>query len=209
MKTQILILFILSIIPMTSYAETPSTALKRLMEGNERYIKDALEHPNRSVERRESIVAKQEPFACILGCADSRVSPEILFDQGVGDLFVVRVAGNVIGPLELDSIEYSVIYLHAKVILVIGHENCGAVDAVVNNNTKDIEAVASLIEPSVAQARKTNPNAVLATAIKYNAKAMKEFLLRSPVLAKVIEKGDLEVYAAYYNLQTGKVELLK
>ena len=93
---------------------TPAEALSRLVDGNTRYQKDALIHPNRTPERRESLTAHQEPFAIIVGCADSRVSPELVFDQGVGDLFVVRVAGNVIGPLELDSIDYAAIYLHAS-----------------------------------------------------------------------------------------------
>ena len=81
--------------------------LDRLMQGNKRFVEEKLEHPNRSAEAREAVTCKQEPFAVIVGCADSRVAPEILFDQGVGDLFVVRVAGNVVGPLELESIEYS------------------------------------------------------------------------------------------------------
>lgn len=106
-------------------AQTPQEVMNQLMEGNDRFVQDALEHPNRDQERRAAIAAKQYPIAVIVGCSDSRVSPEIIFDQGVGDLFVVRVAGNVIGPLELDSIEYGVLHLRAKVVLIVGHENCG------------------------------------------------------------------------------------
>lgn len=182
--------------------------IKRLMQGNERYVQDKLEHPNRSVERRQAIISKQEPFATIIGCSDSRVSPEIVFDQGVGDLFVVRVAGNVIGPLELDSIEYSILHLHAAVVLVLGHENCGAVDAVVHGTTQDIEAVAQLVQPAVDIARQQNPSNLLEASIKANALRMKNYLLDTPLIKKYIEDKKLEVYAGYYNLGTGAVELL-
>jgi carbonic anhydrase len=183
--------------------------LKRLLQGNERYVQDKLEHPNRSLERRQAIASKQEPFATIVGCADSRVSPEIVFDQGVGDLFVVRVAGNVIGPLELDSIEYSIIHLHASVIVVLGHENCGAVDAVIKGTVQDIESVAELIQPAVQVAREKNPHNLLEASIKANALRMKDFLLKTSVIQKYVSDKKLEVYAGYYNLQTGAVELLK
>lgn len=179
------------------------------MKGNERYVEDALEHPRRDQERRESTASKQTPFAAIVGCADSRVSPEIIFDQGVGDLFVVRVAGNVIGPLELDSIEYAVLYLGSVVVLVMGHENCGAVDAVIHNNTKDIESVAELIEPAVEQAKKSKTTNLLESAIKTNALRMKDFVLKSPAVEKLVKAKKIEVHAAYYNIQTGAIELLK
>lgn len=185
-----------------------SEGIKRLMQGNERYVHDKLEHPNRTLERRQAIVSKQEPFATIVGCADSRVSPEIVFDQGVGDLFVVRVAGNVIGPLELDSIEYSVIHLHASTIIVLGHENCGAVDAVIQGTVQDIENVAELIQPAVQEARKSNPSNLLEASIKANAIRMKNYLLKMPVIQKYIADKKLEVFAGYYNLESGAVELL-
>src|SRR5260221_14334167 len=89
----------------------PAIGLQRLIEGNERYTKDQFISPDRTQERRQEVVLKQNPYAVIVGCSDSRVSPEIIFDQGIGDLFVVRVAGNVVGPVELDSIDYSAIYL--------------------------------------------------------------------------------------------------
>lgn len=188
---------------------TPKEAMDRLMEGNDRYVHDALEHPNRDLVRREAIVSKQTPFAAIVGCSDSRASPEIVFDQGIGDLFVVRVAGNVIGPLELDSIEYSVIYLHSVLILILGHENCGAVDAVIHNNTKDIEAVAKLIQPAVQEAKKSKENNLLERAVKTNALRMKDAVIKSsPTIQKFIKDEKIEVHAAYYNLQTGAVELL-
>ena len=127
------------------FALTPDKALQTLREGNLRFIQNKSIHPNRADERRLETAKQQEPFAIILGCSDSRVSPEIVFDQGIGDLFVVRVAGNVVSPVILDSIEYSALYLHSSIIVVLGHENCGAVKAVLQGNTKDMEPVAELI----------------------------------------------------------------
>lgn len=155
------------------------------------------------------MLSKQCPFAVIVGCSDSRVSPEIVFDQGVGDLFVVRVAGNVIGPLELDSIDYSVLYLNSKVIVVLGHENCGAIDAVIKGITQDIGSVAKLLEPSVQEAKKSNPKNLLQMAVKTNAIRMKNYLLTTPAIQKLVSEKKLEVYAAYYNFQTGAVEFLR
>lgn len=185
------------------------SGLERLIQGNARYVKDNLDHPNRTPERRESLVSKQEPFAVIVGCSDSRVPPEIIFDQGVGDLFVVRVAGNVVGPIERASIEYSVIYLHSSVILVLGHENCGAVDAVMKGITQDIEPVAQLIQPAVYEAKKKETSNALETTIKLNAIRMRDDLLSTPAIQKLVSDKKLEVYAGYYHLQSGVVEILK
>lgn len=183
-------------------------ALQRLMDGNERYVKDLLEHPNRTSESRNALLLKQEPFAVIVGCSDSRVSPEILFDQGIGDLFVVRVAGNIVGPIELSSVEYAALHLKSKVILVMGHESCGAVDAVVQGKTKDIQPIARLVEPSVREARKLKPSDLLECSIKKNALNMKEYLKKTPLIQKLVKEGKIEVEAGYYNLQTGSVHLL-
>jgi len=190
-----------------SFAFTPDEAIHQLMEGNERYVKDQLLHPNRSVIRREAIVAKQEPFAIILGCADSRVSPEIIFDQGIGDLFIVRVAGNVAGPVELDSLQFSAEYLHSSVILVLGHENCGAVTAVLNRQTKDIENVAALIEPAIQQIRRSEGN-ILEKAIRANVKAIVLKVKAAPLIKELIEKDKITVIGGYYELASGKVILI-
>ena len=187
---------------------TPQAALDRLMEGNDRYVHDVLEHPNRTSERREATTSSQAPFAIIVGCADSRVSPEIIFDEGVGDLFVVRVAGNVIGAMELESVDYAALYLHSVVILVLGHENCGAVNAVVQGTTKDIEELAKVIAPAVNQAKKSDPTHLLDAAIRANALRMKDLLIRSSTIGKLVKEGKIRVEAAYYDLQTGAVELL-
>lgn len=192
----------------TAHALVAQSGLERLMEGNQRYVNDQITCPQRTQERRQALTAKQEPFAIIVGCSDSRVSPEIVFDQGVGDLFVVRVAGNVIGNVELDSIEYGAIYLHSSVILVLGHENCAAVDAVIHGVTKDIESVATLIEPAVREQRAKKASNLLEASIKANALNMREFLLKSPVIQRLVSEKKLEVYAGYYDLQSGAVEVL-
>jgi len=183
-------------------------SLQRLLDGNKRYVNNKSIHPNRSEERRKEILEKQSPYAIIVGCSDSRISPEIIFDEGLGDLFVVRDAGNVIGEIELDSIEYSALYLNSSIILVLGHENCGAIGAVIDNNTQDIQAVAKLIEPSVEKAKESKPENLLELATKTNALYMKNYLENSPNIAKLIKENKIKVYAGYYNLKTGLVEIL-
>ncbi len=136
------------------------------------------------------------------------MSPEILFDQGVGDLFVVRVAGNVIGEIELDSIEYAALYLGSVCVVVLGHENCGAVKAVVDGQTKDIESIAKIIEPAVQTARKNCPDQIMKGSIQANACRMKDLLLKSTVIKKLASENKMQVRAAYYELNTGVVHWL-
>ncbi len=200
--------FFYLILGVQIYAMTPQEALDRLMKGNERYMKDMLEHPNRTAERREATKSSQFPFAVIVGCSDSRVSPEILFDQGVGDLFVVRVAGNVIGPLELESVEYAVKMLESVLVIVLGHENCGAVKTVVDGRTEMIPALSLIIGPAVKDAKKHHPDHLLETAVKANALHMKDLLLRSGIVGKMASQKKIEIKAAYYDLKTGEVQLL-
>ncbi len=185
-----------------AYEVTPQEALKRLMSGNARYVKDALECPNRTEDRRKAIAAKQTPFAVIIGCSDSRVASEIIFDQGVGDIFVVRVAGNIVGPVERDSIEYAIAHLHASLVLVLGHQHCGAVQAVYTKDDADIPAVAELIKPSI------QGSASLEQAIKDNVKATVKQLKESPLFHPLISQKKVDVVGAYYHLESGQVELL-
>ena len=187
--------------------KSPDTAFRFLMEGNQRFVNDQSTHPNRAVERRQETAELQEPFAIILGCADSRVSPEIIFDQGIGDLFVVRVAGNVMGPITLDSIEYSALYLHSTLIMVLGHESCGAVAAVLQGRTQDIENVASLIQPAIEES-KTQAGNRLENAIKDNVKNVVKQLSKTPVLSKLIAEKKIKIVGGYYNFHSGEVELL-
>ncbi len=206
-RPSLLIVFI-GWMSVTSAAEmNPTLALKQLVEGNKRYEQEMLLHPNRSKEARITTASGQNPFAIILGCSDSRVSPEIIFDQGIGDLFVVRVAGNVVGPVELDSIEYSALYLKSSIIMVLGHQNCGAIQAVINGQTQEIEAVASLIIPSLELAR-SQKGSLIENTVKDNVLYVVDVLRKSPVVAKLIKEKKIDVVGGYYDFQTGAVELI-
>jgi carbonic anhydrase len=179
---------------------TPEEALQRLIDGNERFVQGANIHPDESEARREAMIAGQKPFAAILGCSDSRAPPEIIFDQGLGDLFVIRVAGNVAGPVEVASIDYAALYLGASIVVVLGHQNCGAIKAVVSGQTEDIEAVADLISPCVAKTEN------LEEAIQFNAEMVAAQLKANPALYDLIRKNKLKIVGAYYNFETGKVK---
>jgi carbonic anhydrase len=194
---------LLLLLSTTAFTQTPSDSLRLLIEGNQRYTKDQLLHPNHSADRREAIAAKQKPFATILGCSDSRVAPEIVFDQGLGDLFIVRDAGNVVGPIELDSLEYSVKYLGSSLILVLGHESCGAITAVMQGQTADVEEIAALIKPAIKGQKS------LEEATKANVRSVVAYLKQTPLVKKYIADKKLDCLGAYYHLGTGQVEILK
>lgn len=178
-------------------------SLERLKAGHERFLKNELKLCFDVNQPRLATVDQQKPFATILGCSDSRVPPEILFDQSIGDLFVVRVAGNVAGPVELDSIDYSALVLGSSLVLVLGHENCGAVKAVMAKQTAGIEAVADRISPYITGALTAEQ------AIKENIRHVVDEVLRSAEISKLVKEGKIEVAGAYYSVSTGKVEFLK
>ncbi len=187
---------------LISTPRNPHDAIDSLFEGNLRYVKGHIKkHTHYSVRRME-LQKEQRPFAVIVGCSDSRVPPEIIFDQGLGDLFVVRVAGQVVGPIELDSIEYGVKYLGASVIFVLGHENCGAVNAVLSNQTTDIEDVAALIRPAI------QTNETLENAVKSNVRYVVEDLKNTRVIRQLKLEGKVDVIGGYYHLPNGRVEPL-
>lgn len=187
---------------------TPGKAIELLMAGNQRYVNDQPEHANRNQDRRLALIETQKPFATILGCSDSRVSPEIIFDQGLGDLFIVRVAGNVLGSTEMDSIHFAVLVLNSAAILVLGHENCGAVQAVLNNQAKGFNAIAEKITPAISNIQRNQPGA-LKEAVKANVKYVVSQLKKSPELGKLIDQKKLDIVGGYYNLSTGEVELVR
>lgn len=207
MIKQWLSIFLLSFSYLQAESPSPSAALERLISGNLRFVENHSTHPDETGERRKELANIQEPFAIILGCSDSRVSPEIIFDQGIGDIFVVRVAGNVIGPVVLDSIDYSAIHLHSSIIMVLGHQNCGAVSAVLQGKGDEIEAIAAQIAPSVAKT-KMDKGDPLENAIKQNVKEMVAQLRATPCLAKLIKSGKIGIVGGYYDFCTGTVEVL-
>jgi carbonic anhydrase len=186
-------------------------ALARLMEGNQRYVQAKEQHPDESLARRKELEGGQHPFAVILGCADSRVSPELLFDEGLGDLFVIRVAGNIVDDAVLGSIEYAVEHLGTRLIVVLGHEKCGAVSAAVEKNEAagHLKALVTAIQPSVDETANERGdkihNCVIANA-RHVAKQIRE---SEPVLKEYVNNKGLVVVAADYALDTGKVNLLE
>ncbi len=155
----------------------PDEAMKRLIYGNRRFVNGETQHPNQSAEYRLALAKGQRPYAVVVACSDSRVCPEIIFDQGLGDLFVVRVAGNTIGNVELGSIEYAVEHLGATLILVVGHEKCGAVGAAIQGGEPHghIGDVTAPIKPAVDATRGYSGD-VLDIAVRYNAKFVAEGL---------------------------------
>ncbi len=189
-------------------------ALKRLMDGNARYVANTPNVRDYSA-RRAAAVAGQAPFAAILSCADSRVIPEHAFDQGQGDLFVVRLAGNFVDDDGLASLEYAVRFLGTRLIMVLGHSNCGAVDAAIKVIKENAELPGHLpdliksIKPAVEIARKTEGGDLLDRAISENVKLNAERVRSAdPILSDAVKGQGLKVVGGVYELATGKVGLL-
>ncbi len=183
-------------------------ALKLLKEGNKRYVAGKLRHPHTDASWRDSLKAAQHPFAVVLSCADSRVVPELLFDQGLGDLFVIRVAGNIAKEKVIGSIEYAVKFLGSKLVVVMGHENCGAVNASLGDADPGghIGAIIERIKPAVYMAKRL-PGDHLTNAIRVNAQIVAEELKESkPILSDSVKSAGVQVISAYYKLSTGEVE---
>lgn len=184
-----------------SRSVTADAALKILKDGNKRFSSDRPVHERQDIERRSELGGGQEPFAIILSCADSRVVPELIFDTGLGEIFVVRVAGNIANTSSIASIEYAVAHLGTKLIVVLGHESCGAVGAAVDNsdNGYNLNHLVCHIKPALS-------NASVNTIVKKNAKlTAKELASRSSIIDKA--KG-LKIKPAYYELVSGKVKWL-
>jgi carbonic anhydrase len=190
---------------------TADEALKRLIDGNQRFAEEKPQHPHQSVARRAETAQTQQPIAVIVSCSDSRVGPEVVFDQGVGDVFVVRSAGHVVGDIELASIEYAVEHLGAPLIVVLGHQRCGAVAAAVEGGEPHghLAALIDAIKPSVEET-KDQPGDHSENAMRANVRRTVEQLKNdTPVLSERIKDGKLTIIGARYDLDSGKVEMLK
>lgn len=186
------------------------TPIQRLIAGNERYASGHPLHLHQDVDRRTEVAAGQHPIAVVVGCSDSRVPPEIVFDQGLGDIFVVRVAGNVVDDQALGSIEYAVEHLGAHLIVVLGHEKCGAVQAAVDGGEVPghIDSIVQAIKPAVDQAR-SQPGNLLDNAINANVlRVVYEIRHSQPILEHEVHSGGLKVVGARYNLAAGTVQWL-
>ena len=185
-------------------------ALTRLKEGNSRFVGGTVGHPRQNQTRRSELTGGQSPFAIVLSCADSRVSPELMFDEGLGDLFVIRVAGNVAEDEVLGSIEYAVAHLNVKLIVVMGHESCGAVSASMGDALPGghIDSLVHRIKPAVERAKALEGDAV-ENAVKTNARMVAEQVASAdPFIATKVNDQDVQVIPAYYRLSDGGVEFL-
>lgn len=193
---------------------SPAQALARLMAGNQRFQNDATGHPLLHAKRRAELAGGQTPFAVILSCSDSRVPPELIFDQGLGGLFVVRLAGNTVTRAGLESIDYAVDHLGANLIMVLGHDSCGAVkgalaECVSKPAAKKLPEIFANICPAVGQARKKDGGDNLeSSAIDLNVTDQVRILEGSPLFSKRVADGSLKIVGACYNLESGKVEII-
>ena len=194
-------------------------ALARLKEGNRRFVSDLREKEVVTDQsRRSELVAAQEPFAMILGCSDSRVPAEIVFNQGLGDLFVIRVAGNIVAPSQVGSIEFAAERYGTRLVVVLGHSSCGAVLATVEElerpdetHSPNLRSIVDRIRPSVQTLMETelrhDHDALVKHAIRANIRASVNQLRHgSPLLEKLIQEGKLMIVGAEYSLDTGEVE---
>lgn len=198
---------------------TPRDALKRLQEGNDRFVAGQGNISDLVGEaRRQELVAGQNPFAIILGCSDSRVPAEIIFDQGLGDLFVIRVAGNIVAPSLIGSVEYAAELLNTRLVVVLGHSSCGAVQAAVDqlslstpNRSPNLRAIVDFIRPAVAELMETelrhDRQKLVAHSVRANVRASANHLRHgSAVLERLIAESGLLVVGAEYSLASGRVD---
>ncbi len=188
-------------------------ALSKLLEGNKRFISGSPATKDTGDKRRKELSKAQHPPAIVVTCSDSQVAPEIIFDQDLGHLFVVRSAGNVLDPISVGSIEYAAEHLHAPLLIILGHDNCDVVSAAIETKEKtedNIWTILRKILPAVKKATAeggTKEN-ILNNAIRENVLLQQKYLLRkSPVIKKLIASGDMKVVAGIYHLESGAVEL--
>lgn len=193
-----------------SVALSGEASRQKLIDGNKRYVDAKLSHLNQTAERRAEVAKGQHPFAAIVSCSDSRVPPEVIFDQGLGDLFVIRLAGNILDDAALGSLEYAVAHLGIKYILVLGHERCGAVDATVKGGEVPghIGSLVKAIQPAVDKV-KNQPGDLLDNAVRANVTMVVQQLKSSgPILESSVKKGELTIDGARYDLDDGVVAIL-
>ncbi|MDE8667539.1 carbonic anhydrase [Pseudarthrobacter sp. H3Y2-7] len=198
---------------MTTYL-TPALAWRRLREGNERFVNGESSHPNQDASRRSSLVENQHPFAVIFGCSDSRLAAEIIFDLGLGDAFVVRTAGQVIDDAVLGSLEYSISVLGVPLIVVLGHDSCGAVSA-----TKDavetgqmptgfIRDLVERITPSVLTSLRNDQHAINEMVVEHTKQTSQRLVDSSRVISDAVDKGQAAVIGLKYSLAEGRAKLV-
>ncbi|HEY4638775.1 MAG TPA: carbonic anhydrase [Candidatus Udaeobacter sp.] len=188
-------------------------ALNRLLNGDKRFVAGNSEEPHGAalIERRHALAKDQKPFAVILSCSDSRVPPELVFDVTVGDIFVVRTAGQVVDEVVVGSLEYAIEHLGTHLIVVLGHQRCGAVSAAVSGATEtgDIPDILKAILPAVEET-KGQAGDRIDNAVRANVRDIaKRLQSTGPIITPRVQSGEVKIVAAYYSLDTGQVELLK
>ncbi len=195
---------------------SPDEALQRLIDGNGRFVEGKQAGNDIGENRRRELTKGQSPFAVILSCSDSRVPPEHIFDQGLGDIFVVRVAGNVADSIELGSVEYAVEHLGTPLILVLGHQMCGAVKATVDGGKPEgnIGSIVKKIAPAVKKAKSSvkdkDKDKLLDAAILENTKnSAKTLTAKSAIIKHLVEENKVKIVAGVYNMATGRVDLVE
>ena len=185
--------------------------LDKLKAGNEKFVSGYPIHPHETLNRIRELKKGQNPFAVIVSCSDSRIPPELIFDQGLGDVFSIRTAGNVIGEYELGSIEYAVEHLHCKLIVVLGHENCGAIQAyATSENEKHNDHIQNLVnyiasedeEKIIPDSLRSNIDILVKANITHGVNLLKS---STPVLKPLVDKNEIKIIGAYYDLDSGKV----
>ncbi|MGB8645775.1 MAG: carbonic anhydrase [Anaerolineae bacterium] len=189
---------------------SPTEALQRLVDGNKRYVAGSYLRPHQSPARRIEVAETQHPFSVILGCSDSRVPPELVFDQGLGDLYVIRVAGHVPDEAVIASLAHAVEHLGIHLLMVLGHQNCGAVRAAVEGDPGGhLAHLVQAIQPAVKKV-KFQPSAMVENAVRMHTMLTVQALRTAqPILAKFLKEGQLTVVGAYYDLSHGNVTLLE
>ncbi|MGW0809022.1 carbonic anhydrase [Nonomuraea sp. NPDC002799] len=193
---------------------TPKAAYERLMEGNRRWVTNALQHPDRDPTRRELLATRQQPYGAVLSCIDSRVPPELVFDTGLGDLFVMRSGGLAVGPVITGSIEYGPMTSGTPLIVVLGHQRCGAVAAAYKalRDGKplpgNLQAIEKALSPAYEQSVRQGGADPAETMARAQVKLTADALRGNRDLAPLVRKGALAVVSAYYSLDTGRVEIL-
>ena len=186
-------------------------ALNRLLEGNHRFTQQQSEYPHQGLKRLQEVAYTQHPYATILSCADSRVPAEIIFDVGIGDLFDIRVAGNIVTPEVLGSIEYAVLQLNTPLILVLGHERCGAITAAVKGGKLpgSIGTLVAAIRPGIDLAEGTSDASIEKAVVANVAYQMKAVKRNSPLIAEQVLQNKLKIVGGRYDLDSGKVEIIE
>ena len=186
-------------------------SLEKLLDGNRRFLLGQRYHQNMDEELRKRTLNAQAPIAAILGCSDSRVAPEIVFDQGIGDIFVVRTAGNVLDIVGIGSMEYAVEHLHVPLIVVLGHQRCGAVSAALQGieSLGHVNSVIEKIAPAIEKSRNLVGDIVTNVVDTNVLHVVDQLRSCKPILSEMVKKGNVEVVGARYDLDTGRVVILE